>query len=69
VTLVPDSSSDGDAPRPQRPRRRRKDPLGPDGEIGSRLRALYSEVEQEPIPSELVELLEKLSEAERRSRS
>jgi hypothetical protein len=40
-------------------RARRKDPLGPDGEIGARLRALYAEVEQEPIPADLIDLLEK----------
>jgi hypothetical protein len=52
-----------DAPPPRR-KMRRKDPLGPDGEIGSRLRELYSEFEKEPIPMQLIDLLEKLSEAE-----
>lgn len=41
-------------------------PLGPDSEIGARLRALYAEVEQQPIPSDLIDLLEQLDEAERR---
>lgn len=49
---------------PRRARARRKDPLAPDGEIGMRLRELYSEFEKEPIPMQLVDLLEKLSEAE-----
>ncbi len=40
--------------------------LGPDSEIGARLRALYAEVEQQPIPSDLIDLLEQLDEAERR---
>lgn len=69
MNLVPDSSSDEGAARPPRQKQRRKDPLSPDGEIGSRLRALYAEIEREPIPMELIDLLEKLSEAERRSRS
>ncbi|TPE52525.1 NepR family anti-sigma factor [Amaricoccus solimangrovi] len=34
------------------------------GEIAARLRALYAEVEQEPIPAELIDLLERLDEAE-----
>ena len=55
---------DAKEPPPRRPRLRRKDPLGPDGVIGSKLRALYSEVEREPIPIQLIELLERLSEAE-----
>jgi hypothetical protein len=51
----------------QTKRKRGKDPLGPDSELGSRLRALYSLVESEPIPSALIKLLEKLDEAEKRS--
>ncbi len=51
-------------PPPRRARGRRRDPLGPDGEIGWRLRELYAEVEREPIPAQLIDLLEKLSEAE-----
>jgi hypothetical protein len=43
--------------------------MGPDGEIGARLRALFAEVEQEPIPADLIDLLERLDEAERRNRS
>lgn len=33
-------------------------------EIASRLRMLYAEVEQEPIPASLIDLLEQLDEAE-----
>ncbi len=65
------SGSSGDRPPPpisRRPSGRRKDPLGPDGEIGTRLRALYAEFEREPIPPDLIELLERLDEAERRGR-
>ena len=62
---VADNEIDDEAaPRPRRGRGRRKDPLGPDSEIGSRLRELYAEVEREPIPMQLIELLEKLSEVE-----
>jgi hypothetical protein len=43
--------------------------LDPHGEIASRLKALYAEVEQEPIPAELINLLERLDEAEAKSRS
>lgn len=48
--------------------RERPDPLDPHGEIGSRLRALYAEVESEPIPAQLIDLLEKLDEAEKQER-
>jgi len=69
VNYVPDRPSDDapPAPRPPAPRGRRKDPLGPEGDIGLRLRALYAEVEQEPIPAQLIELLERLSEVERKA--
>lgn len=53
---------------PSEPPRRRQRPIGglldPHGEIASRLKALYAEVEQEPIPAELIELLERLDQAE-----
>jgi hypothetical protein len=42
------------------------DPLAPSGRIGAQLRALYDEIEREPIPEDLVDLLEKLDEAEKR---
>ncbi|MFQ8431564.1 NepR family anti-sigma factor [Amaricoccus sp. W119] len=41
--------------------------LDPHGEIAARLRALYAEVEREPIPAELIDLLERLDEAEAKS--
>ncbi len=66
MTLVPDRRNDDKAGL-QPPRARRKDPLGPEGEIGARLRALYAEVEQEPIPMQLIKLLEQLGEAERKA--
>lgn len=44
----------------------RDDPLAPGGRIGARLRALYAEIEREPIPSNLIDLLDQLDEAERR---
>ncbi len=57
---------------PEPPRRRRRPTgglLDPHGQIASRLRALYAEVESEPIPAELIDLLERLDEAEAKSRS
>ncbi|MBP7000363.1 NepR family anti-sigma factor [Amaricoccus sp.] len=45
---------------------RRKKLLGPESEIGARLREFYTELEREPIPSEIIELLERLDEVERR---
>lgn len=48
-----------------RPATRRKDPLGPGSKIGDRLRELYAQFEQEPIPADLIDLLEKLDDAER----
>ena len=68
MSAVPDSPTNQYKP-PERSRARRKDPMGPDGEIGARLRALFAEVEQEPIPADLIDLLERLDEAERRNRS
>ena len=65
VNPVPDDTPD--EPPSRRGRGRRKDPLGPESEIGARLRALYSEVEKEPVPTELLDLLEQLGEAERRA--
>ncbi len=64
VTEIP--TKDPPAPPPRRARPRRPDPLGPDSEIGSRLRELYAEVESEPLPARLIALLEQLDEAERR---
>jgi Anti-sigma factor NepR len=42
------------------------DPLAPNGRIGAQLRALYDEIEREPIPEDLLDLLEKLDEAEKK---
>lgn len=39
--------------------------IDPNGQIASKLKALYSAVEQEPIPDTFLDLLEKLDQAER----
>lgn len=49
--------------------RERDDGLGPNSDIGNRLRALYGAVQDEGIPSHLLDLLEKLDEAEKTSAS
>lgn len=60
-----------DTEKSSEPVRRRRRPAGglldPHGEIAARLRALYAEVEEEPIPAELIDLLERLDEAEAKS--
>lgn len=48
-------------------RRRREDGLGPNTDIGKKLRALYSAVQDEGIPPQLLDLLDRLDEAERRA--
>lgn len=45
-------------------RRRRDDGLGPNSDIGNKLRALYGAVQDEGIPSQLLDLLDKLDQAE-----
>lgn len=40
------------------------DGLGPTSDIGSRLRALYGAVQEEGVPDQLLDLLEKLDNAE-----
>lgn len=45
------------------------DELGPNTEIGSKLRALYSSVQDETIPDRFLDLLEKLDQVERKSAS
>ncbi|MDV3250020.1 hypothetical protein DevBK_01610 [Devosia sp. BK] len=40
------------------------DGLGPTSDIGSRLRALYGAVQEEGVPDQLLDLLEKLDSAE-----
>jgi Anti-sigma factor NepR len=57
------------APQPRPRRKGPHDPLDPHSEIVRRLRALYVEVEREPIPAGLIALLEKLDEAEARGRA
>lgn len=42
-----------------------EDGLGPTSDIGSRLRALYGAVQEEGVPDQLLDLLEKLDSAER----
>ena len=49
---------------PARPRRT-DDGLGPNSDIGARLRAFYTSVQDEAIPERLLDLLEKLETAER----
>jgi hypothetical protein len=71
MSTVPDTDEPGPPP-PSPPRRRApggrgpRDPLGPDSVIGARLRELFAETEHEPIPTDLVDLLEQLDEAERK---
>lgn len=43
---------------------RADDGLGPTSDIGSRLRALYGAVQEEGVPEQLLDLLEKLDSAE-----
>jgi len=43
---------------------RADDGLGPNSDIGSRLRALYGAVQDEGVPAQLLDLLEKLDSAE-----
>jgi hypothetical protein len=44
--------------------KRPDDGLGPNTDIGARLRALYGAVEEEGVPNNLLDLLEKLDSAE-----
>jgi len=44
--------------------RRGDDGLGPNSDIGAKLRALYGAVQEEGIPHSLLDLLERLDEAE-----
>ncbi len=50
-------------PRP----RRMDDGLGPTSDIGAKLRALYGAVQDEGIPERLLDLLEKLDQAEQQA--
>lgn len=47
---------------------RADDGLGPNTDIGSRLRALYGAVQEEGVPDQLLDLLEKLDNAEKAQR-
>jgi len=49
-------------------RRQRDDGLGPNTDIGKKLRALYGAVQSEEIPSKLLDLLEQLDAAEQRAK-
>jgi len=46
-----------------------RDELGPNSEIGSKLRALYTSIQEETIPARFLDLLERLDQAERNSSS
>ncbi len=48
--------------------RRGEDGLGPNSDIGMKLRALYSAVQEEMIPDKFLELLERLDEAEQQGK-
>jgi len=48
----------------QNMRQQPDDGLGPTSDIGSRLRALYGAVQEEGVPDQLLDLLEKLDSAE-----
>jgi hypothetical protein len=49
-------------PRP----RRSDDGLGPNSDIGAKLRAYFGTVQEEPIPEKFLDLLEKLDQAEQK---
>lgn len=53
----------------QHMRQQPDDGLGPTSDIGSRLRALYGAVQEEGVPDQLLDLLEKLDSAEQAHRS
>jgi hypothetical protein len=52
-----------------KPAKRGEDGLGSNSDIGSRLRALYGAVQDEGVPSQLLDLLEKLDSAEQAQKS
>ncbi|MFD1199639.1 NepR family anti-sigma factor [Brucella gallinifaecis] len=45
----------------------RQDILGPNCEVGLKLKALYSSIQDESIPDRFLDLLEKLDQAEQES--
>jgi hypothetical protein len=48
--------------------RRTEDGLGPNSDIGAKLRAFYGAVQDQPIPDKFLDLLEKLDEVEQASK-
>lgn len=44
-------------------------PLDPNSVVGRRLKSFYDAIEAEPLPDELLDLLEKLDEAERNAKA
>lgn len=48
-------------------RRVQKDILGPNCEVGLKLKALYTSIQDETIPDRFLDLLEKLDQAEQES--
>ena len=48
--------------------RRTDDGLGPNSDIGAKLRAFYGAVQDQPIPDKFLDLLEKLDEVEQASK-
>jgi hypothetical protein len=49
--------------------RRRDEGLGPNSDIGMKLRALYGAVQDETIPDKFLELLEKLDQVEQQGKA
>jgi hypothetical protein len=56
--------NDMSSPRP----RRASDGLGPNSDIGAKLRAYYGAVQDQPIPDKFLDLLEKLDQVEQASK-
>ncbi|MDR6754748.1 hypothetical protein J2Y48_000021 [Mycoplana sp. BE70] len=50
-------------------RGRTRNTLNPNSVVGRRLRSFYDTIEAEPLPQELLDLLEKLDEAERKAKT
>lgn len=46
-----------------------KGAFDPNGPVGRKLKSFYDVIETEPVPDRLLDLLEKLDEAERRAKS
>jgi len=61
---VKDKTKMNDMGGPRSPRRM-EDGLGPNSDIGAKLRAFYGAVQDQPIPDKFLDLLEKLDQAER----